>query len=54
MPLVIHCADIGSAKNGTFGWARLAVGEANDQCTIGRDIEDFARGVAVDINAERR
>lgn len=51
MPLVIHCADIGSVKNGNFGWARLAVGEANDQCTIGRDIEDFARGVAVDINA---
>ena len=51
MPLVIHCADIGSVKNGNFGWARLAVGEANDQCTIGRDIEDFARGVAADINA---
>ena len=51
MPLVIHCADIGSVKNGNFGWARLAVGEANGQCTIGRDIEDFARGVAADINA---
>ena len=51
MPLVIHCADIGSVKTGNFGWARLAVGEPNGQCRIGRDIEDFAGGVAADINA---
>ena len=51
MPLVIHCADIGSVKTGNFGWARLGVGEPNGQCTIGRDIEDFAGGVAADINA---
>lgn len=28
MPLIIHCADIGSVSRGNFGWARLAIGRA--------------------------
>jgi hypothetical protein len=51
MPLVIHCADIGSVKNGNFGWARLAIDEPSSVCTTGRDIEQFAEGIAADINA---
>jgi hypothetical protein len=54
MSLVIHCADIGSVKNGNFGWARLAVDAPSTACTTGRDIEQFAEGVAVDINAGLR
>ena len=51
MPLVIHCADIGSVKRGNFGWARLSVNGPGTACTTGRDIEQFAVGVAKDINA---
>jgi hypothetical protein len=54
MSLVIHCAPIGSVKNGNFGWARLAVDAPSTACTTGRDIEQFAEGVAVDINAGLR
>lgn len=51
MPIVIHCADIGSVKNGNFGWARLLVDDATKECTTGHDILAFADGITADINA---
>ncbi len=54
MPLIIHCADIGSVKKGNFGWARLAVGEPDSICTTGREIQDFVENLAADITAGSR
>ena len=51
MPLVIHCADIGSVKKGNFGWARLAIDEPDSTCTTGREIHHFVDGLAADITA---
>lgn len=51
MPLIIHCADIGSVNRGNFGWARLAVDEPGADCTTGREIKQFAEAVANDLNA---
>jgi len=51
MPLILHCADIGSVSRGNFGWARLAVDEPGASCTTGRDIAEFAEVVAADLNA---
>jgi hypothetical protein len=38
MPLIVHCADIGSVSRGNFGWARLVIDERNPACTTGHDI----------------
>lgn len=54
MPLVIHCADIGSVSKGNFGWARLAVDAPGAVCTTGRDIEQFVDGIANDLNTGAR
>jgi hypothetical protein len=51
MPLIIHCADIGSVYRGNFGWARLAVDEPDAVCTTGHDIGVFADGIASDLNS---
>ena len=50
MQLVIHCADVGSIKEGKFGWARMAVDESGGICSRGREIGDFADGIANDLN----
>lgn len=51
MPLIVHCADIGSVSRGNFGWARLTVDEPGASCTTGRDIGQFADIVAADLNS---
>lgn len=50
--MVIHCADIGSVKNGNFGWARLQADDPTAECVTGHDIRAFANAIAADINAE--
>ena len=51
MPLIVHCADIGSVSRGNFGWARLVIDERNPACTTGRDIRKFADAIATDLNS---
>jgi hypothetical protein len=51
MPLIIYCADIGSVSRGNFGWARLMAEECRGACTTGRDIGEFADGIASDLNS---
>jgi len=52
MPLIVHCADIGSVSRGNFGWARLAIDEPSAACTTGHDIGKFADAIATDLNSE--
>jgi hypothetical protein len=54
MPLVIHCADIGSVKNRNFGWARLGAEDAAAECTTGHDIKPFVESIVADLNAGSR
>lgn len=45
--LSIFCADVGSIKNGNFGWAASIWDEP--EIIIGTDIEDFANCIAASI-----
>lgn len=52
--LIFHCADIGSVKNGNFGWARLSADDPTAECTTGRDIRDFVDSISADLEAGNR
>jgi hypothetical protein len=51
MPLIIHCADIGSIARGNFACARLAEDAPGVACTTGHDIGEFTDGIASDLNS---
>lgn len=48
--LVLYCADIGSVKNGNFGWARLCHEEIESECNERDSILDLIRAVVEDLN----
>lgn len=48
--MVAYCADIGSVRQGNFGWAQANEGDVEE---TGRDINDLAGAVARDLSAGR-
>jgi hypothetical protein len=51
--IVIYCADVGSVKNGNFGWARLNGAGQSTECQTGDSIAGFADVIAADLNQHR-